>query len=189
MTKSFLRRFFLAICCGLPPTPFQSRFACQLPRRGSLSRFAVLLSFKQMHHVIDLTNYFFFFMNDVQQCLAFTQKHMITFVIIGVLKRLKERLFLCVACHASAQATAECDGVNGLRHGIALHIRPIHLPIAAYASSSTGSHHSFDVSSPSTSIARCANQLSAAAPCQCLTPAGMLTTVPGVIATGASPHA
>ena len=32
-------------------------------------------------------------------------------------------------------------------------------------------------------------QLSAAAPCQCLTSAGMFTTVPGTISTGPSPHA
>lgn len=34
-----------------------------------------------------------------------------------------------------------------------------------YSSSVTDSHHSLDVSSPGTSIARCENQLSDAAPC------------------------
>ena len=48
-----------------------------------------------------------------------------------------------------------------------------------YSSSNTASHHSFDVSSPGTSTARCANQLSGAAPCQCFTSAGMTTTSPG----------
>ena len=50
------------------------------------------------------------------------------------------------------------------------------------------SSHSVDVSSPGTSIARCENQLSSAAPCQCFTPAGMFTQSPGFIATGSLPH-
>ena len=58
-----------------------------------------------------------------------------------------------------------------------------------YASASTASSHSARVSSPATSMARWENQELGAAPCQCLTPAGMLTTVPGVISTGASPQA
>ena len=44
-----------------------------------------------------------------------------------------------------------------------------------YSSSDTGSHHSFDISSPGTSTARWLNQLSGAAPCQCFTSGGMLT--------------
>ena len=36
-----------------------------------------------------------------------------------------------------------------------------------------------EVSSPGTSTARCENQLSGAAPCQCLTSGGMFTTSPG----------
>ena len=50
------------------------------------------------------------------------------------------------------------------------------------------SSHSVDVSSPGTSIARCENQLSSAAPCQCFTLAGMFTQSPGFIATGSLPH-
>ena len=45
-----------------------------------------------------------------------------------------------------------------------------------YASSETGSHHSFLAFSPGTSTAMCENQLSFFAPCQCLTPAGMSNT-------------
>ncbi len=48
-----------------------------------------------------------------------------------------------------------------------------------YSLSSTGSSHSFEVLTPGTSIARCENQLSFAAPCQCLTFAGMFTQSPG----------
>lgn len=48
-----------------------------------------------------------------------------------------------------------------------------------YSSSPTGSSHSLLVFSPGTSTARWENQLSFAAPCQCLTPAGMCTTSPG----------
>lgn len=49
----------------------------------------------------------------------------------------------------------------------------------SYASSDTGSCHSVELSSPGTSTARCENQLSAAAPCQCFTSAGMFTISPG----------
>lgn len=51
---------------------------------------------------------------------------------------------------------------------------------AAYVASSTGSSHSLDAFTPGTSMARWLIQLSGAAPCQCLTSAGMLTTSPGV---------
>ena len=46
-------------------------------------------------------------------------------------------------------------------------------PSRSYASSVTGSSHSVEHASPATSNARCANQLSAAAPCQCFTLAGI----------------
>ena len=49
----------------------------------------------------------------------------------------------------------------------------------AYASSLTGSHHSFLHSVPGTSTAMWLNQLSRFAPCQCLTLAGIVMTVPG----------
>ena len=42
-----------------------------------------------------------------------------------------------------------------------------------YSSSETGSSHSLEVSSPSNSNAKCENQESGAAPCQCFTPAGI----------------
>lgn len=58
---------------------------------------------------------------------------------------------------------------------------------AAYMLSSTGSSHSLRVSSPGTSTAIWENQLSAFAPCQCLTPAGIGMTVPGSRLTGALP--
>ena len=61
-----------------------------------------------------------------------------------------------------------------------------HLSLS-YSSSVTGSSHSFEVSSPGISNARCANQLSAAAPCQCFTPAGIWMTVPGSISTAGLP--
>ena len=51
-----------------------------------------------------------------------------------------------------------------------------------YSSSLTDSSHSFDSFSPGTAKARWANQLSAAAPCQCFTLAGMCIKVPGRIA-------
>ena len=57
----------------------------------------------------------------------------------------------------------------------------------SYSSSVTGSSHSLEVFSPGTSKARCANQLSAAAPCQCFTFAGMCITSPGSICTAGFP--
>ena len=64
----------------------------------------------------------------------------------------------------------------------------IYFSRAAYCSSSTGSSHSFEVSSPGTSTARWANQLSLAAPCQCLTLAGDVHDVARVeLARGPAP--
>ena len=57
-----------------------------------------------------------------------------------------------------------------------------------YSSSDTGSSHSLEVSSPGTSTARWANQESGAAPCQCLTPAGIFTTSPGCSSCASLPH-
>ena len=48
-----------------------------------------------------------------------------------------------------------------------------------YTASSTASSHSLEPSTPGTSIARCENHESGAAPCQCFTPTGILTTSPG----------
>ena len=56
-----------------------------------------------------------------------------------------------------------------------------------YSSSDTASHHSFEVSSPGTSTARCENQLSGAAPCQCFTSAGILMQSPGFISIASFP--
>lgn len=58
---------------------------------------------------------------------------------------------------------------------------------AVYCSSVTGSHHSLLHSSPGTSMAIWLNQLSALAPCQCLTSGGMVITVPGVKLTADLP--
>jgi hypothetical protein len=49
----------------------------------------------------------------------------------------------------------------------------------SYSSSLTGSHHSFFVSSPGTSITIWLNHESFLAPCQCFTLAGIVTTSPG----------
>ena len=57
----------------------------------------------------------------------------------------------------------------------------------AYASSLTGSHHSFLHSVPGTSTAMWLNQLSHFAPCQCLTLAGIVMTVPGWRLTAGCP--
>ena len=48
-----------------------------------------------------------------------------------------------------------------------------------YWLSSTGSNHSFCVSTPGTSTAKCENQEFLLAPCQCFTFAGIVTTSPG----------
>lgn len=58
-----------------------------------------------------------------------------------------------------------------------------------YCSSSTGSSHVVPPFSEGTDTARWVNQLSLAAPCQCLTPAGMFTTSPGWSSCAGSPHA
>ena len=60
---------------------------------------------------------------------------------------------------------------------------------AAYSSSPTGASHSFEVFSPGTAIARCENQESARAPCQCSTFAGIETTSPGARGRAGSPFA
>lgn len=57
----------------------------------------------------------------------------------------------------------------------------------SYSSSVTGSSHSLAAFSPGISKARCANQLSVTAPCQCFTFAGMWMTVPGRISTAGLP--
>ena len=49
-----------------------------------------------------------------------------------------------------------------------------------YSSSLTGSSHSLEQPSPGISMAMWLNHVSFLAPCQCLTPAGMTMTVPGV---------
>ncbi len=56
-----------------------------------------------------------------------------------------------------------------------------------YCSSETGSHHSLLHSSPGTSTAMCENQLSFFAPCQCLTFAGIITTLPSCRLTASFP--
>ena len=56
-----------------------------------------------------------------------------------------------------------------------------------YSSSLTGSSHSVELFSPGTSIARCENHSSGAAPCQCLTPVGILMQSPGFISTASLP--
>ena len=53
-------------------------------------------------------------------------------------------------------------------------------PSRPYSTSLTGSSHSLEQLSPGISMAMWLNQASFLAPCQCLTPAGMTTTVPGV---------
>ncbi len=58
----------------------------------------------------------------------------------------------------------------------------------SYSAAETGSSHSLEASSPGTSTARWENQLSLAAPCQCLTPAGMMTTSPAWSSRAGLPH-
>ncbi len=48
--------------------------------------------------------------------------------------------------------------------------------------------HSLEASVPGASTARWENQLSGAAPCQCFTPAGILTTSPGFNSCASLPH-
>ncbi|GEM_PF-3441416 len=58
-----------------------------------------------------------------------------------------------------------------------------------YSSSDTGSHHSFRQFSPGTSMAIWLNRLSFFAPCQCLTLAGSIITLPRCRLTAALPSA
>ena len=58
----------------------------------------------------------------------------------------------------------------------------------AYSSGSTDSNHSLDAPSAGTSTARCWNQLSFAAPCQCFTSGGMFTTSPARSSCAGFPH-
>ena len=67
------------------------------------------------------------------------------------------------------------------------HIKISYLSLP-YSSSETASSHSLKVSSPATSIARCENHESEAAPCQCFTSGGMFITLPEVISTASLPH-
>ena len=57
-----------------------------------------------------------------------------------------------------------------------------------YVSSVTASNHWLKQFTPGTSRARWENQLSGAAPCQCFTPVGMLTTSPGCSSRASWPH-
>lgn len=73
----------------------------------------------------------------------------------------------------------------------ASHVHGTHLGpqiSAPYSASVTASSHSLEQASPGTSMARCENQLSAAAPCQCFTSGGMLTTSPGCSFRAGFPH-
>ena len=92
-------------------------------------------------------------------------------------------VFFMARCGGSAWRAA-CGAGGGWRP----HPRGLHSS-ASYCASATGSSHSLRVLTPGTSTARWLNQLSFAAPCQCLTPAGMLTASPGVSSRAGSPHA
>lgn len=78
-------------------------------------------------------------------------------------------------------------GNGAERHSRKQQSEQSHFSNRLYSSSVTGSSHSLEEFSPGTSKARCANQLSAAAPCQCFTLAGMWTTSPGSICTAGLP--
>lgn len=58
----------------------------------------------------------------------------------------------------------------------------------SYSSGATASSHSLDAPSAGTSTARCWNQLSFAAPCQCFTSGGMFTTSPACSSCAGFPH-
>ena len=90
--------------------------------------------------------------------------------------------------------TENIDTRSGVLHGFGIGEGTVHrainlkkLPAGSfscyyslfYSSSETASHHSVLPSSPSISIARCENHESGAAPCQCLTFAGIFTISPG----------
>ena len=99
--------------------------------------------------------------------------------------------------HLRVKAPTAASSIERIAHACTIHecihsrTRPVKrtryfsLP---YSSSETGSSHSFEQFSPGTVNARCANQLSGAAPCQCFTPVGMFTTSPGSISCAGWPH-
>ena len=79
-------------------------------------------------------------------------------------------------------SSSSCDRRAGLRSAL-------YFPCAfRYCSSLTFSSHSLEQFTPGASIEKCENQLSEAAPCQCLTPVGMFTQSPGYISTASLPH-
>ena len=82
-------------------------------------------------------------------------------------------------------SSSSCDRRAGLR----LNRSALYFPCAfRYCSSLTFSSHSLEQFTPGASIEKCENQLSDAAPCQCLTPVGMFTQSPGYISTASLPH-
>ena len=82
-------------------------------------------------------------------------------------------------------SSSSCDRRAGLR----LNRSALYFPCAfRYCSSLTFSSHSLEQFTPGASIEKCENQLSEAAPCQCLTPVGMFTQSPGYISTASLPH-
>lgn len=81
----------------------------------------------------------------------------------------------------SVLAVPPLSGKHFLRHSLSSYFS------FSYISSVTVSHHSDDVFSPGTSIARCENHSFGAAPCQCFTSAGILTQSPGFISTASFP--
>ena len=79
-------------------------------------------------------------------------------------------------------SSSSCDCRAGLQSAL-------YFPCAfRYCSSLTFSSHSLEQFTPGASIEKCENQLSEAAPCQCLTPVGMFTQSPGYISTASLPH-
>ena len=79
-------------------------------------------------------------------------------------------------------SSSSCDCRAGLQSAL-------YFPCAfRYCSSLTFSSHSLEQFTPGASIEKCENQLSEAAPCQCLIPVGMFTQSPGYISTASLPH-
>ena len=92
-------------------------------------------------------------------------------------------------CPVIHSLTPPCSNINDGREGTHLRasLRSAYFSLP-YSSSDTGSSHWLEPPSAGTSTARCENQLSFAAPCQCFTSGGIFTTSPGKSSLAGCPH-
>ena len=90
---------------------------------------------------------------------------------------------------SNSEASKASEDIFSVKYTFDFSIFPLFIYFnLLYSASLTSSSHSLELPSAGISIARCVNQLSCAAPCQCLTSAGIYTTSPGCNSCAGFPH-